>query len=378
MRYPLSFNLRKNPLVLLTVLCLLPGLGWAQTGTVTLTGTVIDEKTGQPLPFANVYINNSSIGTTTNDKGTYVLANLPIGSVEVAVSYLGYTPLKQTLRFEQPGRKTVQFKMRAGMELEGVIIYSKKSKKREQRLKIITRELLGTGPFSRLCKILNPDVLRISMDDDGHLSAQSTSPLKIENRALGYMIYQDLYDFDYYEGKVYYGGNTRFELLEPKNEAEKNLWRTNQRKAYQGSLKQLLTSMVTDSLRENGFRIFQEMPDSLRRFNTVRPVNGMNPIKNHLHIRIDEVRGAQLIRPGELETERLVVSPTKLEVFNTNKRGRSPYSDMGYAYTLITLPQGYLVISPQGWVVMPMGFEIAGDLGSDRFANLLPSDWQRE
>lgn len=51
---------------------------------------------------------------------------------------------------------------------------------------------------------------------------------------------------------------------------------------------------------------------------------------------------------------------------------------MGYAYTLVTMPQGYIVISPQGWVVMPMGFEIAGDLGNDRFANLLPSDWKRD
>lgn len=378
MRYLSSFHIRRNQLGILAILYLLPWLSLAQTATVTLTGTVTDEKTGEPLPFANVYINNSSIGTTTNEKGTYVLANLPIGNLDVAVSYLGYAPIKQTLRFEQPGRKTVVFKMRSGMELEGVVIYSKKSKKREQRLKIITRELLGAGPFSKLCKILNPDVLRISMEDDGHLSAQSTSPLKIENRALGYMVYQDLYDFDFYEGKVFYGGNTRFELLTPKNEEEKNLWRSNQKKAYQGSLKELLTSMVTDSLRENGFRVFQEMPDSLRRFHTVRPVNGLNPIKNHLHVRIDEIRGAQLIRPGELETERLVVSGTKLEVFNTNKRGRSPYTDMGYAYTLVTMPQGYIVISPQGWVIMPMGFEIAGDLGNDRFANLLPSDWQRD
>ena len=378
MRYLSSFHIRRNQLGILAILYLLPWLSLAQTATVTLTGTVTDEKTGEPLPFANVYINNSSIGTTTNEKGTYVLANLPIGNLDVAVSYLGYAPIKQTLRFEQPGRKTVVFKMRSGMELEGVVIYSKKSKKREQRLKIITRELLGAGPFSKLCKILNPDVLRISMEDDGHLSAQSTSPLKIENRALGYMVYQDLYDFDFYEGKVFYGGNTRFELLTPKNEEEKNLWRSNQKKAYQGSLKELLTSMVTDSLRENGFRVFQEMPDSLRRFHTVRPVNGLNPIKNHLHVRIDEIRGAQLIRPGELETERLVVSGTKLEVFNLNKRARSPYTDMGYAYTLITMPQGYIVISPQGWVIMPMGFEIAGDLGNDRFANLLPSDWQRD
>jgi hypothetical protein len=363
---------------ILAALLFLSLAGWGQTGTVTLTGTVTNEKTGDPLPYANVYINNSSIGTTTNEKGAYTLSNLPIGTLEVAVSYLGYTPIKQSLRFEQPGRKVVQFKMREGMELEGVVIYSKKGKKREQYLKIITRELLGTGRFSKLCTILNPEVLRITMGDDGHLMAQSNSPLKIENRALGYMIYQELNDFDFYEGKVYYGGNTRFELLKPENEAQEKLWRANQKIAYQGSLKQLLTSMVTDSLRENGFRVFQEIPESLRMFTTVRSVNGMNPIRNHIHNRIEEVRGTQLIKPGQLDTERLVVSETKLEVFNLNKRTRSPYTDMPYAFTVITMPQKHIVISPQGWVVMPMGFEIAGDLGNDRFANLLPSDWQRD
>ncbi|GHB85627.1 carboxypeptidase-like regulatory domain-containing protein [Persicitalea jodogahamensis] len=362
----------------LAVFCLAQLIGHAQTTTVTIMGTVTDEVTGELLPFANVYINNSSIGTTTNEKGAYTLANLPIGNIDVAVSYLGYAPIKQTLRFEQPGLKKVLFKMRQGVELEGVVIFSKKSKKREQRLKIITRELLGAGRFSKLCKLLNPEVLRISLDDNGHLTAQTISPLKIENRALGYLIHQDLSDFDFYEGKVYYGGNTRFELLKPANEEEENRWRANQKTAYQGSLKQLLTSMVSDSLRENGFRVFQEIPDSLRMFSRVSTQNGMSFIKNHLHNRIEEVRGRALIRPGELETERLVVSGTKLEVFNLNKRSSSPYSDMSYAYSVISFPQGYSVISPQGWLIMPNGIDIRGDLGNDRFANLLPADWKRD
>jgi hypothetical protein len=353
-------------------------LSLAQTPTVTLTGTVVDEKTGAPLPGANVYINNSSIGTTTNEKGAYTLPNLPIGNLEIVVSLLSYTSIKQTLRFEQPGRKTVQFKMKEGMQLEDVVIYSKGGKKRAQYLKIISRELLGTSRFSKLCTIRNPEVLRVSMQDDGHLTARSNSPLIIENRALGYIIHQDLYDFDFFEGKVYYGGNTRFELMKPENDEQAKQWRDNQKAAYRGSLKQLLTSMVTDSLRENGFRVFQEIPESMRMFTTVRPINGQNPIRNHLHNRIEEVRGAQLVQPGELETERRVVSATLLEVLDLNKRGRSPYTDLPYAYTRITMPQGYIVISPQGWVVMPMGFEIAGDLGNDRFANLLPSDWQRD
>src|SRR5688572_5208714 len=72
-----------------------------QGGSVTLTGKVTDEKTGKPLPFANVFINNSSIGTNADENGNYKLSNLSIGNLEMAVSFLGYETVKQTLRFEQ-------------------------------------------------------------------------------------------------------------------------------------------------------------------------------------------------------------------------------------------------------------------------------------
>jgi hypothetical protein len=351
---------------------------FGQSEVVVLSGRVTDDKTGKPLPFANVFINNSTIGTTADENGRYRLGNLTIGNLELGVSFLGYETIRQTLRFEQGGQKTVMFKMKEGAELQGVTIFARKNKKREKYLKIITRELLGNSPFSKQCQILNTEVLRISMGDDGHLGAQTTKPLIIENHALGYRIFQDLDDFDFYEGKVYYGGSTRFELLKAKDDVQKKLWRANQKLAYKGSLKNLLTSMVTDSLEEQGFKVYQVIPDSLRMFRSVRSVNGYNALGNHVGNRIIPIRGGSLIQPGELVTERRVVSKTQLEVFNMKKRGRSPYSDMGYAYTQITMPQGYIVITPQGWVVMPMNFEIAGDLGNDRFSSLLPSDWKRD
>jgi len=349
-----------------------------QGGSVILSGTVTDDRTGKPLPFANVFINNSTIGTTADENGKYRLPNLQIGTLDIGVSFLGYETIRQTLRFEQPGMKSVLFKLKEGSELKGVTIYARKNKRREKYLKIISRELLGNSPFSKFCSIKNTEVLRISMGDDGHLSAQTTAPLIIENNALGYRIFQDLDDFDFFEGKVYYGGSTRFELLAPKDNTQKALWRANQKIAYKGSLKHLLASMVADSLIEQGFKVYQVIPDSLRRFNSVRNVNGYNMLSNHLHNRIEAIRGARLVQPGPLVTERLIVSGTQLEVFNVNKRGRSPYNDMGFAYTQITMPQGYIVVTPQGWVVMPMGFEIAGDLGNDRFSSLLPADWKRD
>jgi hypothetical protein len=349
-----------------------------QSAKVILNGKVTDEKSGKPLPFANVFINNSTIGTTADENGNYRLGNLDMGTLDIGVSYLGYGTIRQTIRVEQPGLKTIQFKLKEGTELMGVTIYSRKNKNRERNLKIVSRELLGTNEFSKLCTITNPEVIRVHQESNGHLSAQSTSPLIIENKALGYRIYQDLDDFDYYDGKLSYSGTTRFEVLKTKDDLQKKLWKKNQKEAYQGSLKHLLASMVADSIAEQGFKVFQTIPESMRRLNPNRPVPGANPIANQINAKIKEVKGITLIQPAELETERYLVSDTKLEIFNMNKKSRSPYSDMPYAYTQVTLPQGYMVITPKGWVAMPMGFELAGDLGKDRFSSLLPADWNQE
>ena len=370
-------HLRKTHIVVILLL-LLPWASRAQTATVTMIGTVTDEQTGEPLPFANVYVNNSSIGTTTDEKGRYTLRGLRVGNLDMAVSYVGYAPIRHTLRFELPGAAKVLFKMRQGVELEKVVVSSRTDWKWKLLLKIVTQELLGLGRLARRCKILNPEVLRIWENDEGHILAESASPLQIENRALGYLIYQELSEFDYFNSIMYYGGNTRFELLTPENEKEEARWRANRIEAYQGSLKHLLTSMVADSLLENGFRVFQEIPDSLRVADNDSANYPAHSIERHLHTRIKEVRGADLIQAGELPTERRIVSATKLEVFDLNKRGRSRYSDMPYAQSAIHLPQGYAVITPLGWVVVPMGLEISGDLSSDRFATLLPADWVRE
>lgn len=341
---------------------------------VTLSGKVTDERTGLPLPFSNVFINNTTIGTTADENGNYKLAGLDAGTLDMVVSFLGYETVRQTLRFEHGGLKTVHFKLKEGVQLEGFVVRGGKSKKREKQLQVIQRELLGKTSFSKLCKLVNPEVLRIS-EEDGHLMAQTVQPLIIENQALGYRIFQDLDDFDYHQNKLHYGGSTRFEHLIPKDNQQKVLWEKNRKIAYTGSIKHLFASMVADSLAEEGFKVFQEIPPSLRMFNSVRPVNGQNVMANHIRSRVLPVRGEKLVTPGELPTERLVSSATQLEVFYVKKKGRSPYADMPYAYTQMTMPAGYIVITTTGWVAMPMGYEIAGYHGNDRFSTLLPADW---
>ncbi len=72
--------------VILTALFILPL--YAQIGKVA--GRVTIEKSGEPLANAAVVLVGSNMGTYTKANGTFVIANVPVGMVNVQIRYMGY------------------------------------------------------------------------------------------------------------------------------------------------------------------------------------------------------------------------------------------------------------------------------------------------
>lgn len=64
--------------------------------TGTLTGRVIDKKTGEPLPDANVVLEETELGASTDLSGRYQIINIPPGRYSVTASYIRYNPLTVT------------------------------------------------------------------------------------------------------------------------------------------------------------------------------------------------------------------------------------------------------------------------------------------
>ena len=89
---------------------------YAQTsinGTVTLQG--------EPLPFANVFIENISIGTTTDNDGKYTLENIPDGNFKIKVSFTGLAALTQ--KFVAEGKKLeINFNFEETSSLDEIVI----------------------------------------------------------------------------------------------------------------------------------------------------------------------------------------------------------------------------------------------------------------
>lgn len=76
----------------LACLCM-PFLSIAQNHVQTFRGTVFEQETLMPLTGANVVVQNTELGTSTDIDGLFIIENVPTGRQSIIVSYLGYEPV---------------------------------------------------------------------------------------------------------------------------------------------------------------------------------------------------------------------------------------------------------------------------------------------
>jgi iron complex outermembrane receptor protein len=62
----------------------------AQT-TGTITGKVVDEKTGDALPFVNVQLKGTLLGASSNEKGTFTISGIPVGTYTLTATLIGHS-----------------------------------------------------------------------------------------------------------------------------------------------------------------------------------------------------------------------------------------------------------------------------------------------
>jgi len=59
----------------------------------TISGHILDQKTGMPLPGAAIIIEGTTLGTMADKNGAFVIHNLPAGTYDVSISMIGYRKL---------------------------------------------------------------------------------------------------------------------------------------------------------------------------------------------------------------------------------------------------------------------------------------------
>lgn len=68
---------------------------FSQEGTQFIKGQVLDEFSQAPILYADVIVLNTEplIGSTTDEKGHFLIENVPYGRYDIQVSFLGYEPV---------------------------------------------------------------------------------------------------------------------------------------------------------------------------------------------------------------------------------------------------------------------------------------------
>jgi len=100
---------------------------YAQGGG-TISGVVIDKTSGEKLLFANVQLEGTSLGTSTDEEGRFVFYQVPAGDYTLVATYVGYT--KQTISVTVVSGETLQVKMEldyAAVQGEEVLVTAQAS-----------------------------------------------------------------------------------------------------------------------------------------------------------------------------------------------------------------------------------------------------------
>ena len=64
-------------------------------GPGRISGRVVDKASDEELPFANVHLEGTSLGTSTNDEGEFIIPQIPAGDYNLITTYIGY--VEQTI-----------------------------------------------------------------------------------------------------------------------------------------------------------------------------------------------------------------------------------------------------------------------------------------
>ena len=112
----------------------------AQTGTIK--GIVINNRTRERLPFAVVYINYTTLGTSANERGEFVLSNVPVGQQDLIATFVGHHHQKHKILVKEASEVSITIGL-ASKDLKEVSIRSKRDKNWSGNMKI---QALFLGP----------------------------------------------------------------------------------------------------------------------------------------------------------------------------------------------------------------------------------------
>ena len=355
---------------LLLILLLVPVLAKSQV----IVGKITDEKTGEPMPFANVFINNTTIGATTDINGDYKIEGDLSQNLEIVASFVGYTTKYRKISFGNRIQIVVNFQLVSKeSQLDEVTLKSKRDKRWERNLKKFKRVFLAVpnDPFFKKNEILNPWVIDFEEGKtrgSKYLLASASEPLKVSNLGLGYNLDYHLREFIQTRDGFHYFGLVNFHEIDTVSTEEKKSWEDQRNSTYFGSLRHFLHSLLHDEAKSQGYRLY--LVDSF-------------PPKTRTNVFHEELGNS--IKPLPFDSLKIdtlpngnfgLYWPDRVEIhFKKKTWANDYYTRVYYPLSWITSPTCYFEFDANGIPTDPRQIIFSGYMGRHRVGRFLPHDF---
>lgn len=360
--------------ILLPLFCslyLFSGNIYAQTlEPATISGTVIDSTTNNPLLGAHVFLSGTSLGTSTDYAGRFTLSNLPPGAHTFTISIIGYGRLSQDIVLKAGEEKIFNRKLEPIIYDLGELYVGNLDDRWERLLNRFKNLFIGETSRADSVTILNPEVLRFQTRWWGRFTAEALAPLQIENRATGYLITYHLDEFRHSGTITRWDGDSFFTPLTPADSVQLEYWASQRKEAFMGSLRHFFLSLVSDELENQDFMIYLNS----RRTHGYPPTNRRRASANRLVRDTEDQEHYHLSFFGNLE----IIYRGSEEEAGFARWARKTRGPAGAQTSFLELDKRPITIDPNGEIMETYGATRKGYMAYMRYAEALPKEYRPE
>ena len=341
----------------------------------TITGTVKEKGSGLPLPFANVFISNTTLGKATDQEGRFRISGDLPQEIEVVASFVGY--ITEVKKISTRGKSEIQVDFELAINesnLTEVQLKAKRDKNWEREFRRFEEVFLALpdDPFKPKIEITNPwvvDFEKVKVQGaPNYVKASAQEPLKIINQALGYEVDYYLQDFRVSRAGSRFYGQVFYENLA--NDSLAQTWEEVRDENYYQSIRFLNQAILLNSPDTAHFRVYHALPERLDRIRT-------NDLTQEIGETVIPIPTDSIFRRPNGDGTFRIFLPGRMEIHHVDKPWKNDYyTNVYYAISWIFAPEGFYDVDRKGILINPTQLVLSGYMGRQRMARILPLDFE--
>jgi len=336
-----------------------------------VSGQVFDISTLKPVELCNVYIVGTTLGASTDSSGFFTF-NLPdSGEYELVYSHVGYLP--QLVSFKANADSVTLDPMPldpAATTVEDVVITGKKDRKWQRQYDRFLKYIMGTHFREAQVEILNPYAVEFKNGGKGMLTEAQPFTLNMKNSYTGYEIHFLVQRLFLSKSNQFMVGYPGFSPLTSDSEEQTMTWEKNREKAYQGSLRHIFKSILTNQLEHDGFEA-QLTEKNPARFQGA--ASKILPIEVDNTINLNRENLFKYIKVSNTDNPNIKNIAFKELLKITFTKENDTYGRP--QQTLIDAIEGEFLVYTNGIPVNPTTLKLYGYLASEGLYEMLPFDY---